>query len=113
MKVTKLYSGEDGKSYFADIEIEHATQRRLGAYSKAYSVKDLYFRDSVAGGEAPWHDDPQPQYIVYLEGKVEIEASGGEKRLFLPGDILLVTDMTGKGHITRVLTPSRALIITL
>jgi uncharacterized cupin superfamily protein len=33
-----------------------------------------------------------------LEGMVEITVSDGEVRTFVPGDIVLVSDTTGKGH---------------
>ncbi len=30
---------------------------------------------------------------IYLEGEVEVQASGGETKIFKPGDILLAKDM--------------------
>jgi hypothetical protein len=38
---------------------------------------------------------------------VEIVASGGETRRFGPGSIMLADDTTGKGHISKALTPER------
>jgi quercetin dioxygenase-like cupin family protein len=48
-----------------------------------------------------WHPAPQRQYIIMLEGELEVEAGDGTKRLFSPGDILLVEDTTGRGHRSR------------
>lgn len=112
MKITKLYTGDDNKSHFMDIDSNQTTLRSLGSYSAEYPVKSLLFRESFPGAEESWHNAPQPQYIVYLEGKVEIETSSGEKRTFLPGDIVFATDLTGEGHISRVITKGRALVIT-
>ena len=71
----------------------------------------MMFRDFEKGSSFDWHTAPQPQYIIYLEGEVEVEASGGEKRTFSPGDVLFATDLTGKGHITRTLTKGRSAIV--
>jgi uncharacterized cupin superfamily protein len=37
-----------------------------------------------------------------LKGHLEVTASDGEKRTFGPGDSLLMEDVAGKGHSTRV-----------
>ncbi len=39
--------------------------------------------------------------MVPLSGAVEIEVSTGELRTVVPGQVLMVDDVTGKGHITR------------
>lgn len=112
MKITKLYSGADGKSHFMKMDCGHATKHPLGLYSKNYPATGLMFRDFEAGLRFDWHNAPQPQYIVYLEGEVVVEASSGEKITFKSGDVLFATDLTGKGHITRTLTKGKSLIIT-
>ena len=52
-----------------------------------------------------FHNAPDRQYIVLLEGGVEIETSLGKKRTFETGSILLVEDTTGKGHKTKNIEP--------
>jgi hypothetical protein len=37
-----------------------------------------------------------------LQGQAEIELGDGTKRRFGQGDVLLSEDLTGEGHITRV-----------
>lgn len=112
MRYIKLYTGEDHKSYFIEIDAGFEKKHPLGNYSKKYVVKRMMFRDFEKGASFDWHTAPQPQYIVYLEGAVEVEASGGERRIFKPGDVLFATDLTGKGHITRTLTKGRSIIVT-
>ena len=113
MKITKLYTKDDNKSYFEDIIVNTCIKHKLGFYSDAELVTDLKFRESNPGEYFDWHTAPQAQYIIYLDGKVEVEASGGETRIFTKGDILLACDLTGTGHITRVLSKSKAVIVTL
>jgi uncharacterized cupin superfamily protein len=112
MKIIKLYTGNDNKSYFCEIDSESTIKHELGLYSKKHAVEGLTFRDFEPGANFDWHNAPQPQYIVYLEGEVEVESSSGEKRIFKPGDILFATDLEGQGHITRTLTKGQSLIIT-
>jgi quercetin dioxygenase-like cupin family protein len=111
MKIIKLYT-KDGKSYFTEMDSGPSVQKELGRYSEPNAVTSMIFREFEPGEGFDWHNAPQPQYIIYLEGEVEVETSGGEKRVFKPGEILLATDLTGTGHITRTLTKGRSLIIT-
>ena len=61
----------------------------------------------MAGGVSPdwygdWHPAPRRQFLVYIAGEMEAEASDGEVRRLGPGSIALVEDTTGKGHRSRV-----------
>lgn len=112
MKIINLFTKSDQKSYFEAVDAGTSMQQELGRYSEPKPVSGLIFREFKAGEFFDWHNAPQPQYIVYLEGEVEVETSGGEKRVFKPGDILFASDLTGAGHITRTLTNGRSLIIT-
>lgn len=111
MKFTKLYTAEDNKSYFIEVDAGIETIQPLGHYSKKYSAAGLIFRDFEQGAIFDWHTAPQPQYIIYLEGEVEVEASGGDKRTFKAGDILFACDLTGQGHVTRTLSRGKSIII--
>jgi len=111
-KYITLFSGSDNKSYFKEETPDYDNTQPLGTYSKRIQVKGMMFRMFKEGATYDWHTAPQPQFIIYLEGEVEVEASGGEKRVFKQGDVLFATDTTGKGHITRTLTPGNSIIIT-
>lgn len=111
-KVTELYTGVDSKSYFKDVIIETPVVHPLGSYSNGVKVTQLQFRESQPNAKFDWHTAPQKQYVIYLEGEVQVQASNGETRVFKPGDILLANDLTGKGHITTTLTNGRSIVIT-
>jgi hypothetical protein len=64
-------------------------------------VKTLQFRKVSPDYDYDFHHAPQRQYIVLLDGGIEIETSLGEMRQFQTGEILLVEDTAGKGHRTR------------
>ncbi len=53
-----------------------------------------------------FHPAPRKQFLLILGGILEIEASGGERRQFSPGSVVLLTDTVGsRGHISRVIGP--------
>lgn len=115
MKVTRVYSDEAGESHFEEIDIPLKDAGSIGYLSEAFPASKVIFRTNDANYDYDWHCAPQRQYIVLLDGEIEIEASDGEIRRFKGGDILLVEDVTGKGHRTKNVTlePRHSLFITL
>lgn len=107
-----LFSGPDNQSHFREEASDIATEEPLGAYSAHFHVAKMRFRIFKAGNVFDWHTAPQPQFIIYQDGEVEVEASDGEKRVFKAGDVLFATDLNGKGHKTTTLTNGRSIIIT-
>ena len=61
-------------------------------------------------GDAP-HPTPRRQLFCFLRGELEVTASDGETRRFVPGAVLLLEDTTGKGHATRVVGGAEFLIL--
>lgn len=115
MKITRIYADDDGHSRFEDIEIPLKDAGDIGRLSERVPVKGVIFRENDATYDYDWHHAPQRQYVVMLDGEIEIETSKGEKRTFRGGDIILAEDITGRGHRTRTTNnqPRRSLFITL
>ena len=111
MIITKLFT-QNGKSYFEEFDCGHESIQPLGLYSKKYPASGIMFRDFEAGSIFEMHTAPQPQYIIYLEGEVEVTTSGDQTKIFKPGDVLFATDTTGEGHISKTLTKGRSVIVT-
>lgn len=101
MKITRIYSDENGDSHFNEIEIALTDHGNIGFLSEHYDVSRLQFRKVAADYNYDFHCAPQKQYIVLLDGGIEIETSLGEVRQFQTGEILLVEDVSGKGHKTK------------
>jgi len=112
MKYIELYTGNDNKSHFKEVESTHGSNEPLGCYSLPYAVQSMFFREFNAGAHFDWHTAPRPQYIIYLEGEVEVETSSGEKCIFKAGDILFANDLSGEGHRTKTLSVGRSIVIT-
>jgi hypothetical protein len=48
-----------------------------------------------------WHPAPRRQYIINLDNGVQLTASDGESRIIGAGEVILVEDTTGKGHLSK------------
>jgi hypothetical protein len=113
--LTRIYSDENGDSHFEDMFVPIHNAGDIGALSESQPVKGIIFREVEPNYDYDFHNAPQRQYIILLDGGIEIETSLGEIRRFGVGEILLVEDTTGKGHRTRNLKPEkrRSVFITL
>jgi hypothetical protein len=115
MKVTRVFADAAGESHFATLDIELEDHGEIGRLSERHPVGSIIFRENDADYDFDWHNAPQRQYIVLLDGEIEIETSDGEKRRFRGGDILRVEDVDGRGHRTRTVNdqPRRSLFLPL
>jgi hypothetical protein len=101
MTITRVYSDEQGESHFEQREVELRDAGEIGHLSEPFPARSVIFRKNDPGYDYDWHRAPQRQFIVLLDGAIEIEVSDGERRPFRGGDILLMEDTTGRGHRTR------------
>jgi hypothetical protein len=114
-KITRVYADEKGDSHFEDLfkPLRHAGD--IGFLSEPEQVETISFRKVVPGYDYDFHTAPARQYIILLDGEIEIETSLGEKRQFKAGEILLMEDTTGQGHKTKNLLPQirHSIFVTL
>jgi hypothetical protein len=103
VKVTRLYTGSDGKTKVEEYEIPLKPQGKGTDLSSTVAVKSLQFRRTNKDYDLDWHPAPNRQYVVTLSGESEIELEGGRKLRLGPGHILLAEDTTGQGHISRAI----------
>lgn len=96
--ITRVYADANGDSHFEDISIPLIDAGHIGFLSEKMPASGIIFREVIPTYDYDFHNAPSRQYIVLLDGGIEIETSLGEKRIFRPGDVLLAEDTTGKGH---------------
>ena len=99
--ITRIYTDRDGESRFEDISISLNEAGEIGALSELIPVNGVIFREVIAQYDYDFHNAPQRQYLILIDGEIEIETSLGEKRRFTGGDVLSLEDTTGKGHRTK------------
>jgi quercetin dioxygenase-like cupin family protein len=108
MGMTRLYTGSDGRSHLEDVD--PAAHPKL---TTLHAAKGVVFRATEPGHFHDWHNAPRRQYVITLEGEVEIGLGDGTVRRFGPGHVTLAEDLTGQGHTTRVVGNTRRLTATI
>jgi hypothetical protein len=103
MKIHRLYTDAQGESHFEDVEIEFVETSPSGRLSKRLPVSGIIFREVPPTYDLDWHTAPRRQYIINLDNGVQITASDGEERIIGAGEVLLVEDTTGKGHLSKAI----------
>lgn len=98
MKITRLYTGTDNESHFEELEIELTSAGEIGELSEKVNATGIIFRKTSPDYDYDWHNAPQRQYIIMLDGAVDVQVGDGSERHFSTGDILLAEDVTGRGH---------------
>ena len=64
MLITRVYSGEDGKSHFEDLDITDHPD--LDSLTKVTSIR---FRIGEPGNFSDWHQESRRNYIITLSGE--------------------------------------------
>jgi hypothetical protein len=100
-KITRLYTGPDGQTHAEEIDVKFGPGG-TDAF-KLMSGAGAEIRRARPGRVADWHTAPRRQYVITLSGHGEVELIDGTKIELGPGSIDLAEDLTGKGHITRVI----------
>ena len=115
MKVTHLYTGTDGESHFEDLDIPLDSGESAEKLSKTIKATGIILRETSGAYNLDWHPAPRRQFVINLEGKVELIVKDGTKRILGPGDILLAEDTMGRGHISRAVSnqPRKSIYVTL
>jgi uncharacterized cupin superfamily protein len=108
MAITRLYTGDDRQTHLEELDL--TSHPELTALQ---SAKGIVFRRSEPGYFSDWHNAPRRQFVITLEGEVEIGLGDGTVHRFGPGHVTLAEDLTGKGHTTRVVGNKPRLTATI
>ncbi|HUH85363.1 MAG TPA: hypothetical protein VLX85_12205 [Stellaceae bacterium] len=103
MRIHNLYVDAKGETHFRDIEVEWSEARGSSKLSRRLPAHGIIFRETGGDYDLDWHPAPRRQYIINLDGGVRITASDGESRVIGAGEVILVEDTTGKGHLSKAI----------
>ncbi|WP_321798264.1 hypothetical protein [Caballeronia sp. J97] len=118
MDCTEIYTDPDGHSAFGTVRVFEVGAVLFKGISVSLSPPQPCDSVLVHEFDADYfldrHNPPSRQYVVVLEGELEISVRGGEvSRRFAEGSVFLAGDLQGSGHTTRAIRPGRALVINL
>jgi hypothetical protein len=101
MRIHNLYADENGETHFRDVEIELTETGPDGTISKLLPATGIIFRTTPGNWVFDWHSTTRRQYVVNLDAPHQVTASDGETRVIGAGEIYLVEDLHGKGHLSQ------------
>jgi hypothetical protein len=118
MEYIRLFADDTGESHFDDVQIEFADREYTSSapplgLSSMFAATELGFMNAPAGWESDWHPSSGRNFFVVIHGEWEVTVSDGERRRFGPQSLLLVEDTLGKGHKSRVVSDSIAVMMEL
>ncbi|PKL68008.1 MAG: cupin domain-containing protein [Methanomicrobiales archaeon HGW-Methanomicrobiales-1] len=102
----RLYADAEGGSHFDTVTVEQnlvtgappAPPFHISVDKPASTYRFYSFQPGWIGD---WHPCPTRQFLALMSGSVEMEATDGTVRKLGPGDLVLLEDTSGKGHVTR------------
>ena len=101
MQSVRMYTGDDGQSHFEEL-VFHLDPSQEAQRTDVQAALGIQFVNQPPGFVIDMHPAPRRQYVITLQGQAEIVLGDGTARRFGPGDVLLAEDLTGQGHITRI-----------
>ncbi len=104
MEVIHIYAGADG--------VSHVNRVRVLGSPKPLPI-DSVIASSIAQGTEDWHRAPAKTFTINVIGDIEGEVGDGTRVKIGKGDLVYLEDLTGKGHVTRLLTPVANLFIRM
>jgi hypothetical protein len=99
MGTFRMYTGGDGRAHLETIDLA-----KMPDWGKGLPTTQISFSTWPVGRFLDWHPAPRRQFVIILQGQLEIGLGDGSKHVFGPGDARLVEDTTGQGHTTRVVS---------
>ena len=102
----RIYADTQGGSHFDTVTVEQSLATGAPPAAPFFVSMDrpaskYRFYTFQPGWIGDWHPCPARQFLALMSGAVEMETTDGTVRRLGPGDLVLLEDTTGKGHVTR------------
>ena len=118
MELLEITSDSQGETHFRRTTID-LLQRDFAPPSKPVAASaetpanSSLFLEAPPGWDDTFHTTPRRQLAVLLGGTLKVTVSDGETVTMAPGDIVLLNDLSGKGHLSQVQgdQPARFLLV--
>ncbi|MDD1710950.1 MAG: cupin domain-containing protein [Methanoregulaceae archaeon] len=106
VRYPRIYSDTQGESHFDMVTVEQRLALAAPPAAPFYVSRDgpatrYRFYTFEPGWIGELHPCPTRQFLALMTGAVEMETTDGTVRRFGPGDLVLLEDTSGRGHVTR------------
>ncbi len=114
----RLYADAQGDSHFDTVTIEQTLARAAPPAAPFYVSADgpaskHRFYTFGPGWIGELHPAPTRQFLALMSGEVEMETTDGIVRRLGPGDLVLLEDTSGRGHVTRNIGDGYAMFLVV
>jgi quercetin dioxygenase-like cupin family protein len=114
----RIYADAQGNSHFDTVTIEQTLARAAPPAAPFYVSGDrpaskYRFYTFEPGWVGELHPAPTRQFLALMSGEVEMETTDGMVRRLGPGDLVLLEDTSGKGHVTRNIGDGYAVFLVI
>jgi quercetin dioxygenase-like cupin family protein len=99
----RIYAGDDEQSHFEQIDVPFGIGEGRRT-TQDFASDNVRFATLAAGVEMDYHHAPARQFVVVLDGSLEMGCGDGSKWQCSPGDVFLADDHSGQGHTLRELS---------
>jgi hypothetical protein len=102
MKVIRVYTGSDNTTRFEDVGVRFSSDGIRGEIAElvARATGRVYLRRGQAF-MPEFHVAQQRMWMVLQEGRINMISTNGSTCTISPGDVVLLEDLEGNGHIFR------------
>ncbi len=115
LRYAVLYADAFGVTHFRDEVLpwysSSTTDPTVVWRTDYQDATDVGFLRLLPEYDNTWHSAPRKQFLVIMQGIVEVQAGDGHKRRFEVGEVLLVTDTEGPGHLTTVVSETDTIAV--
>ena len=101
MKMIRMYTGPDNRSHLEELPLALKQETEI-VESMLLSPLNGQANLRISTGTMPnLHPAPRKQYLVLLEGNLDVIVGDGQTMAVGAGDIIKVEDTSGEGHLLR------------
>ncbi len=106
MDYVRIWADAEGESHLEWVAVaRHVSEAEPGVaelhVSQPHRADRVEFVSVHAHAQDPdWHCGPRRQFVVFLDGWVQLTVSDGDSCRLPAGSVVLVDDLHGKGHVT-------------